>query len=92
MIVRISAEDQYQLADADRDELNQLDNAVVAVVESGQQNGFADAYQALLDYVRTHGTRIADEEIETSDLILPPPDLTFEEASSEFSGDGLIPE
>ncbi len=92
MIVRISGEDQYRLADEDAARLNELENQVVAVVESGQENGFADIYRTLLDYVRAQGTRVGDDEIETSEVILPPADLTFAEAGSEFTGEGLIPD
>jgi hypothetical protein len=42
--------------------------------------------------VRSHGTPVGDEEIESSQLILPPADLTFEEAGREFTGEGLIPD
>jgi hypothetical protein len=92
MIVRISGEDQYRLADSESERLNELESAVVAVVEGGQKDGFADAFGTLLDYVRTHGTPIAGDELDASDLILPPSDLTFEEAGREFSGEGLIPD
>jgi hypothetical protein len=92
VIVRISGEDQYRLPDADAARLNELDNAVVELVEGGREDGFADAFAALLDYVREHGEPVGDDELEGSDLILPPSDLSFEEAGSEFSGEGLIPE
>lgn len=92
MIVRISGEDQYRLADDDAARLNELENEVVAIVESGQENGFADVYRALLDYVRAQGTLVGDDEIETSEVILPPADLTFAEAGREFTGEGLIPD
>jgi hypothetical protein len=92
MIVRISGENQYRLSDADAEQLNQLENAVVAVVEGGQEDGFDTAFRALLDYVRGHGTPLGSDELEASNLILPPPDLTFEEAGREFSGEGLIPD
>lgn len=92
MIVRISGEDQYQLPDEDKERLNDLESAVVAVVDGGREDGFTDAFSALLDYVRAHGTRIGDDELESSDLILPPSDLTFEEAGKEFTGEGLIPD
>ena len=92
MIVRISGEDQYLLPDGDSDALNKLEGAVVAVVDGGRKDGFDEAYQALLDYVRTHGTLVGDDELESSQVILPPADLTFEEAGREFSGEGLIPE
>ena len=92
MIVRISGEDQYRLPDGESARLNELENAVIAVVESGSEDRFADAFAALLDYVRANGTLVADEEIETSNVIIPPADLTFEEAAREFTGEGLIPD
>jgi hypothetical protein len=92
MIVRISGEDQYVLADGDSERLNELENAVVAVVEGGWEDGFEDAYKELLDYVRAQGERVGDDEIETSEVILPPADLTFAEAGKEFTGEGLIPD
>jgi hypothetical protein len=92
MIVRISGEDQYRLPEDDVGQLNELDRAVLDLVDSGREDGFADAYRTLLDYVRTHGTRVGDEEIESSDLILPPSDLSFQEAAMEFTGEGLIPD
>ena len=46
------------------------------------RSGFADAFAALLDYVRTHGTPLGDDELEGSDVILPPADFSFEEAGA----------
>jgi effector-binding domain-containing protein len=92
MIVRISGEDQYTLADEDAKKLNELEAAVISIVESGSEDGFAEAYRAMLDFVREHGTPVGDDEIETSDHILPPADISFTEAAAEFTGEGLIPD
>jgi hypothetical protein len=92
MIVRISGEDQYELDDEDAAKLNELDNAVVAIVESGREDGFAEAYGALLGFVRSHGKRVADDDLQGSDCILPPADISFAEAGADFTGDGLIPD
>jgi hypothetical protein len=92
MIVRISGEDQYRLADEHKDRLNELDNAVVIAVESDDEGGFQSSFAALLDFVRSSGQRVGDDELAGSDLILPPPDLTLAEAEREFSGEGLIPD
>jgi hypothetical protein len=92
MIVRISGEDQYRLPDGDAEQLNKLENALVALVESGSEDGFSDAFRELLEYVRKSGTPVGDDELETSDVILPPADVSFAEASREFTGDGLIPD
>ncbi|HTA04942.1 MAG TPA: hypothetical protein VK774_01140 [Solirubrobacteraceae bacterium] len=92
MIIRISGEDQYRLADEKKDELNALDNAVVSACEGGDEAGYEQTFAALLDYVRSNGERVADDDLAGSDLILPPPDLSFAEAGTAFSGEGLIPD
>ena len=46
----------------------------------------------MLELVRRDGTPLGDDELEESDVILPPPDTTFAEAAHEFTGDGLIPD
>jgi len=91
MIVRISNEGQYEVADADVAGLNELDNAAVSSCETADEAGFRDVFGRLLDYVRSHGTPVADDELTGSDIILPPPDVSLEEARSEFQGEGLIP-
>jgi hypothetical protein len=91
MIVRISGEDQYRLPDGGG-RLDELDNAVLAAVQSGEEGRFRAAYDNLLAFVRANGTPVADDDLESSDLILPPPDLSLAEASSEFTGEGLIPD
>jgi hypothetical protein len=35
---------------------------------------------------------VPDDELVVSEVIIPPPDLTFEEARAEFTGEGLIPD
>jgi hypothetical protein len=92
MIVRISGEDQYRLADGERETINELENAVVSAVEGNREQEFHETYEALLTHVRENGQRVGDEELEGSDLILPPADLTLAEAGADFTGDGLIPD
>ncbi|HTZ85789.1 MAG TPA: hypothetical protein VMB05_03895 [Solirubrobacteraceae bacterium] len=92
MIIRISGEDQYRIAEEKKDELNELDNAVVAACEGGDEAAYEKSFAALLDYVRGNGERVGDDELEGSDLILPPADLSFAEAGTAFTGEGLIPD
>jgi hypothetical protein len=91
VIVRIATEGQYEVADADVDALNQLDNAAVTACEAGDGSGFADVYAQLVEFVRSKGHKLDDAELLGSDIILPPPDLSLEEARKAFQGDGLIP-
>ena len=92
MIVRIATEDQYRLPDADAERLNELDNAAVAAVEAGDEDRFHEVFEQMLDLVRRAGTPLDEDELEESDVILPPPDLSFVEAAAEFTGEGLIPD
>jgi hypothetical protein len=92
MIVRISGEDQYRLAADDAARLNELENDVIAIVKDGRESDFPAAFAAVLSFVREQGEPIGDAEIETSDVILPPSDATFQEAGREFTGEGLIPD
>jgi hypothetical protein len=92
MIVRISGEDQYRLADDQIAELNELDSAVVSACEGGDELGYEKSFAALLDYVRANGERVPDDELAGSDLILPPADLSFAEAGEAFNAEGLIPD
>jgi len=92
VIVRIATEGQYDFPDDDADRLNDLDNEVVAAVDEGDEERFLTAFAALLELVRSDGKPVADDVLEESDVILPPPDLTFAEAGHQFTGDGLIPD
>lgn len=92
MIVRIATDRQYRLPDEDADRLNQLDNEAVAAVEAGDEPRFHQLYEQMLDLVRTDGHALDEDDLEGSDVILPPPDLTFAEAQGEFTGEGLIPD
>ena len=91
MIVRIATEGQYEVADADVAELNELDNAAVSACEASDEANFRAAFGRLLELVRTKGTAVDDDELTGSDIILPPPDISLEEARTEFQGEGLIP-
>ena len=92
MIARISTEGQYRLSDEHATKLNELDNQVVAAVDAGDEAAFGERFGALLDFVRQNGAALSDDELEESDVILPPPDTTLQEAAHEFTGEGLIPD
>ncbi|HUO73501.1 MAG TPA: hypothetical protein VMU39_22220 [Solirubrobacteraceae bacterium] len=91
MIVRIATEGQYELEDGAIAKLNELDNAAVAACDAGDEARFRSVYGELLELIRNEGRRLDESELEGSDLILPPPDVSLEEAKAEFSGEGLIP-
>ena len=91
MIVRITTEGQYRLTQEAMSRLNDLDDAAVVAVERGDHAGFGHAFSEMLGIIRS-GERLADDELLPSDLIVPPPETTIEEAAADFVGEGLIPD
>jgi hypothetical protein len=92
VIVRITTESQYKLPEEAAEELNDLDNQVVAAVEAGDEDQFHAIFEQMLDLVRRAGQPLDEDELAESDVILPPPDTSFVEAAEEFTGEGLIPD
>jgi hypothetical protein len=92
VIVRIATENQYRLPDDAASRLNELDNEAVSAVENGDEARFRELFDQMLRLVREEGHLLGDDELEGSDVIIPPPDLSFAEAEAEFTGDGLIPD
>ncbi len=91
MIVRIATEGQYRVSSALLDRLNELDNRLIQMVADGSQEQFGSLLAQMLAVVRKEGSPVAADELVTSDVILPAPDTTIEEARSLFVGEGLIP-
>ncbi len=91
MIVRILTEGQYNLPGAHVDELNEIDNRLVEVVEQEDRPRFEVLLKEMLDLVREKGTPVPVDELVESDLVLPEPDITLEEAEELFTGEGILP-
>ncbi len=93
MIVRILSEGQWVLDDDALPELNDLDSAVEAAVQSGDQSGLTRSLTVLLARVRELGRPVPDEMLVDSDLILPDDDASLAEVRDLLgeSTDGLVP-
>ena len=92
MIVRVAGEGQFRIPDEDQGKLNELDNAAVEAVEAGDEGRFQELWGQMLALVESDGNALDDDELVESDIILPPRDISIEEARSEFTGEGLIPD
>lgn len=91
MIVRIATEGQYKVSSTVLDEINDLDNRLVQIVGAGDGETFGKVLAEMLTLVRTKGAPVAADALVASDIILPAPDVTLDEARHLFDGDGLIP-
>lgn len=92
MIVRLMGEGQYEFDKKHLDAINKIDNNIVKIVSDRDEIAFKAEFKKLTDYVRKNGKKVPHEIIKPSDIIIPPADITLEEARKIFKGEGLIPE
>lgn len=90
MIIRVLGEGQYEVSSCLLDQLNEIDNRIVDHVSQGRQKEFREDLAKLISTVKENGKPLDPKEIVKSEVIVPPKDLTFEEAKSVFKGYGLI--
>jgi len=91
LIIRILNENQYIVPSLYYDEINAIDNALVGCIAKGDRACFEQNYRIMIDLIRKNGMPMDMGTVKESDLIVPPSDLTFEEAREIFTGEGLIP-
>lgn len=91
MIVRIATVGQYRLDDAIISDLQNFDDAIEQAVSGSDNEAFQELLQQMNDLVTEKGTALADDEIVPSDVILPPPDETLEEAQKLLGAEGFVP-
>jgi len=92
VIVRLMGEGQWRVDDSVAARLNELDDEVARAVEAEDEAALWRGLQALADEVRERGVRLDDAELLPSDAIIPPEDLSLEEAHELLEGEGLIPD
>jgi hypothetical protein len=92
MIVRLLGEGQFRVDDSLLGRLNELDAEVEKAVADGDERALWTGLQALADAVREHGEKLADEDLSPSDAVIPPEDLSLEEARELLQDEGFIPD
>jgi hypothetical protein len=92
VIVRIMGEGQYEVDDGLQARLNEIDDEVGAAFAAGDQAAMSEALRRLAEEVRGAGRRLDDTDLSPSDAVVPPEDLTLEEAHELLEGEGLIPD
>ena len=92
MIVRVLGEGQWRVDDSLLERLNALDDEVSKAVDAGDEDALRRSLAALADAVRTGGEPLPAEDLSASDAIVPPGDLTLDEARELMSSDGFIPD
>lgn len=91
MIVRILGEGQYRLESGYLDQLNELDNRLVALLAEGGEEGFQPVFDDMLRLVRERGEPVPVDELVTSEVVLPDPSSHLEDIKPLFTGEGVVP-
>jgi hypothetical protein len=90
MIIRILGEGQFRLDDNLVNKVNKIDNQIVDHVQKGNKAEFLRDLAKLIATVKELGEPLDPVEIIPSDIIIPPEDLSLEEARKVFCEEGLI--
>ena len=91
MIIRILGEGQFDFPDDALDGLNVLDTRLEIAIALHDDATFGLVLRRLLHEVHALGTPVPEEEIVSSDLVLPPEDAGLDEVSMFLADDGLVP-
>ena len=99
IIVRISGKGQFKINSEILDKINKIDNSIVDLIEnysSGAsdhkttQKDLQNKLTEMISLITSNGQPLDDKEIVTSDTIIPDSDLSIEEATKIFKGEGVI--
>jgi hypothetical protein len=90
MIVRISGVGQYELDDDAVRKLDQLDTRLTDAVNAGDEQEFQTALRETIAFVKQSGAAVPDDRVVPSEVIIPPDDVTLDEAKNFFTDEGLM--
>lgn len=92
MIARLMGDGQYEIEEALCTRLNELDDQAMAALEANDEEELDRHLDQMAELVRSEGTRLADDDLSASEIVIPPSDLTLEETRQLFSDHGLVPD
>jgi hypothetical protein len=92
VIVRLMGEGQYRVDDGLVEPLNELDDRAQAAAEADDEPELDRALDEMWRLVQSKGERLEDDDLSTSDFVIPPSDLTLDETRRLLSPEGFIPD
>lgn len=92
LIVRVMDLGQFNLNMKNAKEINQLDNSLVDIVKRYNllKREFGKKLTKMLSLAVKQGKSLDQKQIVKSDIILPPSDISIDEASKLFIGEGIV--
>jgi len=92
MIVRLMGEGQFRAGDDLLGKLHALDDRAQTAADAGDEPELDSVLDEMWRLVQAEGERLPDEDLHSSDVVVPPSDLTLEETRSLLGDDGFIPD
>ena len=92
MIARILGTGQFEISDDTHRELDALDEQAVAAIDASDEQALDGVLAQMAELIETQGTRLPDDYLGASDIVIPPADLSLDETRALFSEQGLIPD
>ena len=92
MIVRLMGEGQFEVGEELLPTLNEIDDRAMAAADAKDEPELDRLLGDMWKLVLAEGSRLPDESLDASDVVIPPSDLTLEETTRLFSEQGLIPD
>jgi hypothetical protein len=101
IIVRVSGQGQFKVNREILDRINDIDNSIVNLLENADDNvddnstkvkqkGLNEKIIEITNLIRTNGMPLDDKEITQSQIMIPSPDISVDEAKKIFRGEGII--
>jgi hypothetical protein len=85
-------EGQFRADDSLLERLNELDDRAQSAADADDEPELDRVLDEMWQLVQSGGERLADDDLNASDVVIPPSDLTLEETKRLFSDAGLIPD
>jgi len=92
VIVRVMGDGQYDVDDEVAKGLNDLDGQAEQALQAGDEEHLREVLRRMAEQVRANGARLPEDDLKPSEAIVPPDDLTLDEARELLEGEGLIPD
>ena len=101
IIVRVSGQGQFKVNREVLDRINDIDNSIVNLLENTdvnvddngikvKQKDLNEKIIEIINLIRINGMPLDDKEIIQSQIMIPNPDISVDEAKKIFRGEGII--
>jgi hypothetical protein len=92
MIIRVLQDGQYDVSDDVVGELNRLDRRATDALDRSDDGALEEALGEMVRAIKASGTRLPDDTLTASQIVIPPGDFTLDETRKLMSEQGLIPD